>query len=65
MIAGRLAERVDERTWKLGEGYAALATGDRRSALAFAPRASLSDSLSSRAVASIADRNAQAYHVEK
>jgi hypothetical protein len=56
MIAGRLAERVDERTWKVGEGYASLASGDRSSALAFAPTPAMSDPLSTRAAASAADR---------
>lgn len=56
MIAGRLAERVDERTWKVGDGYASLATADRGSALAFAPVPALSDSLSRRAAASAAVR---------
>ena len=54
MVAGLLAQRVDDRTWKLGDGYAALATADRASALAFAPTAALSAALSRRAAASAA-----------
>jgi hypothetical protein len=54
MVAGRLAGRVDERTWKVGDGYAALGTAARSSALAFAPTAKLSDELASRAAWSAA-----------
>jgi hypothetical protein len=54
MIAGLLAQRVNERIWKVGDEYAALGTADRASALAFAPTASLSDSLSTRAAAAAA-----------
>ena len=56
MVAGRLAERADEGTWRLDTGYAALATGHRSSALAFAPTAKLSDELAGRAASSAAAR---------
>jgi hypothetical protein len=54
MVAGLLADPVDRRTWNIGDGYAALAKADRASALAFAPSAKLSDSLSRRAARSAA-----------
>jgi hypothetical protein len=49
MIAGLFAQPINERTWRIGDGYAALGTAARASALAFAPTASLSESLASRA----------------
>jgi hypothetical protein len=51
MIAGRLAGRVDDRTWAVGDGYAALGTAPRSSALAFGPSAELSRELADRASA--------------
>jgi hypothetical protein len=36
-LLGRLGQRVGERTWRLAEGYANLATGPRAAAIALAP----------------------------
>ena len=52
MLAARFAERVNERIWKLSDGYAALGTAPRGSALAFAPTEALADTLSKRAARS-------------
>ncbi|MGH2926160.1 MAG: hypothetical protein ACRDK1_09340 [Solirubrobacterales bacterium] len=79
MVAGLLAGRVDERTWKVGDGYAALGSADRGSALAFAPSPSLSRELAGRAAAAASaawgqaaqparkrrNRPTRAYHVRK
>jgi hypothetical protein len=52
MIAGLLAEGVNDRIWKLGDGYAAVGSAARGSALAFAPTERLADDLSRRAARS-------------
>ena len=52
MLVGLLAERLNDRIWKLGDGYAALGTGARGSALAFAPTEGLAGELSRRAASS-------------
>jgi hypothetical protein len=55
MTLGLLAGNIrPSRLWELGDGYAALGTAARASALAFAPRAKLALSLSRRAAASAA-----------
>jgi hypothetical protein len=53
---GLFAEPLHRRTWKVGEGYAALRTAAKASALAFAPTRSLSRALARRAAASAEGR---------
>jgi hypothetical protein len=44
-LLGRLGERAGARTWRLQEGYTALAAGRRSAAIAFAPSASAAHGL--------------------
>ena len=37
MLVGRLAERLERRTWRLADGFASLRSAGRSSAIAFAP----------------------------
>ena len=46
MILGLFAERLSSRIWKLNDGYAALGTAVKGSALAFAPTGELAAGLS-------------------
>jgi hypothetical protein len=46
MIVGLFAEPVKQRTWRVGDGYAALGAANRGSALAFAPTMELAQRLS-------------------
>ena len=41
MLVGRLAERLERRTWQLSEGFASLRSTRRASAIAFAPSETL------------------------
>jgi hypothetical protein len=52
MIIGLLAEKLGQRSWKLSDGYAALASGSRSSGLAFAPEPRLARALARQAAAS-------------
>jgi hypothetical protein len=57
---GLFAQALTHRTWKLSDGYLALGTAARASALAFAPGPHLADFLSRRSA-----RNASAYDVRR
>jgi hypothetical protein len=59
-LLGRLGERTGPRTWRLLQGYAALAAGRRSAAIAFAPSAGAAHGLA-RAAAAAAGSSARGH----
>jgi hypothetical protein len=59
-LLGLFAQQLTHRMWKLNDGYLALGAAPRASALAFAPRRRLADSLASRSA-----RRASSYDVRR
>jgi hypothetical protein len=53
-LLGRLGERTGPRTWRLPQGYAALAAGGRSAAIAFAPSGFAAHDLAAQAAAAAA-----------
>jgi hypothetical protein len=51
MLVGRLAARLERRTWRLAEGFASLRTAARSSAIAFAPTDDLATAVAESAAA--------------
>jgi hypothetical protein len=56
MLVGRLAERLERRTWRLAEGFASLGRARRASAIAFAPTQELATSAAESAALRAAGR---------
>jgi hypothetical protein len=57
MLAGRLGERNDPRTWELSDGFASLGSTPRSSAIAFAPTEELARSVARSSARQAAERS--------